>query len=258
VRPDISIIVPTRGRPDKIARLIESAGQHHNVEIVVGCDDDDETMRNPEPAPGVKYVHGSRHDTLGALFNTLAAASRGHWLMAMGDDYAIDTPDWPAILLACGKQARKRGVLYAHDPHHPGLTTIFCIHRRTYEMAGYFAAPIFPYWFIDTWWDEVGEMTGLKLEMPINVWLPDGRGETTGMRDLAFWVRVFEATRLMRERLAVEILGGAVPDGRLLYVQARVAHLSDPAFLAQWGRSDGSEPSERYLRAKAAAEEMMT
>jgi hypothetical protein len=40
-------------------------------------------------------------------------------------------------------------------------------------------------------------------------------------------------------------------------VQARVAHLSDPAFLAQWGRSDGSEPSERYMRAKLIAERML-
>lgn len=259
MRPKISILVPTRGRPEKIARLLESVGRSDKVEVIVGCDDDDETMRGCVGLSSARIVYAPRHNTLGALYNTLAERAKGDWLMAMADDYVIDTAGWPSILLSYGRRLpNKTGVLFAHDPHHPGFTTIYCIHRRVYAMAGYFAAPFFPYWFVDTWWDEIGEMTGLKLEMPINVWLPDGRGETHGMRDLAFWVRLFEATRPMREAVAREMLGHAVPESRLALVRARVAHLSDPAFLAQWGRDDGSEPSARYLRAKAVAEEMMT
>ena len=216
-------------------------------------------MQNGAGDYGVRFIYSPRHDTLGALYNSLVEQARGDWLMAMADDYVIDTAGWPSVLTRYGRRLpNKIGVLFAHDPHHPDFTTIYCIHRRVYAMAGYFAAPFFPYWFTDTWWDEIGEMTGLKLEMPINVWLPDGRGETQGMRDLAFWVRFFEATRPMREAVAREMLGHAVPESRMALVRARVAHLSDPVFLREWGRTDAGEPSERYLRAKAVAEEMMT
>jgi len=261
VKPDISILVPTRGRPEKIARLLASIGQHDNVEVIVGVDDDDPDMQYAEPwaiAPYHRVVTGPRHNTLGALFNTMAAQAHGDWLMAMGDDYVLETADWPAILLECGKRLPlSMGVMFARDPHHPNFPTIFCINRVVYDLAGYFVPPFFPYWFVDTWWDEISVMTGLRLEMPIDVALPDGRGETQGMRDLKFWVKVFERTRSMRVRVARDILGYSVPPDRRALVEARVAHLSDPVFRAKWGRSDGTPPSERYLAAKLTAERLL-
>jgi GT2 family glycosyltransferase len=268
---DISILVPTRGRPEKLYRLIESIGPYPNVEIIVGCDDDDDTMQQGPTHENVRFIHGLRHDTLGALFNTLAAEAQGDWLMAMGDDYVMETPDWPAIMLNCAKQMpRNVGVMFARDPHHPNFTTIFAIHRNTYSKVGYFVPPYFPYWFVDTWWDEIAEITGIKMEMPIDVSLPDGRGETQGLRDFPFWLQVFNYTRPMRVKDSLSLLKLAFEEGagypaqiiadlqnRQNHVRARVAHLNDLNKQAEIAKGVTGEPSLRYLKVKAEGEKLI-
>lgn len=275
MRPDISILVPTRGRPEKIKRLLESLGQHKNVEVIVGVDDDDMAMLTAEPwatAPFHKVITGPRHQTLGALFNTLAAEAKGSWLMAMGDDYVMETEGWPKILLNCGKQMPHNvGVMFARDPLHPNFPTIFCIHRNTYSKVGYFAAPFFPYWFVDTWWDEIAELTGIKLEMPIDVSCPDGRGETQGLRDFPFWLQVFNSARPMRVKDAMAMLKVAFPGGndpyaaqviqtlpqRQAHCASKVAHLGTLDFQATIAGKVQGEPSERYISAKAKGQELI-
>ncbi len=275
MKPDISILVPTRGRPEKIHRLVRSLepDKNLNIEIVIGLDDDDPIglAFGDSPSPNVRVITGPRHDTLGALFNTLAAEAKGDWLMAMGDDYVMDTPNWPAILLNCGKQLpRNVGVMFAKDPHHPNFTTIFCVHRNTYNKVGYFAAPFFPYWFVDTWWDEIAELTGIKMEMPIDVSLPDGRGETQGLRDFPFWLQVFNYSRPMRLKDSLAMLKLAFADGdpypkqiladiqnRQNHCAARVAHLSSLERQAKIGAGVKGEPTERYLRAKAKGQDLI-
>lgn len=271
MKPDISILVPTRGRPEKITRLLDSLGEHANVEVIVGCDDDDPTMEATPVYRNVRFIHGPRHDTLGALFNTLAAEAKGDWLMAMGDDYVMETENWAEILLNCGKQLPLRyGVMFARDPHHPNFTTIFCIHRNTYSKLGYFTPSFFPYWFVDTWWDEIAEITGIKLEMPIDVGLPDGRGETQGLREFPFWLKVFNATRPMRAKDGLTIMKTAFTEGdpyaaqimqsfpqRMNHVEQRVAHLNNLELQAKIGSGVHGEPTERYLKAKAYGEKLI-
>lgn len=272
MKPDISILVPTRGRPEKIERLIASIGDYPNVEVIVGCDDDDPSMeKGPGYPKSVRIIHSPRHETLGALFNKLAVEARGGWLMAMGDDYMIDTSDWPAILLNCAKQLpRNIGVMFARDPLHPGFPTIYAISRNTYGKLGYFAPPYFPYWFMDTWWDEIAELTGIKLEMPIDVSCPDGRGKTQGLRDFPFWLQVFNSTRPMRVKDSLALLKVAFSEGdpyagqvvqtlpqRQQTCIARVAHLSAPAFQASIATRGDGEPSERYSAAKAKGQDLI-
>jgi len=56
-------------------------------------------------------------------------------------------------------------------------------------------AEAFPFWFTDTWLDEIALMLGRKAPVRVE-WKPQGqRGKTTRMRDLAFWAWVFEAAR---------------------------------------------------------------
>lgn len=272
MKPNISILVPTRSRPEKMLRLVQNVAGYRNIEVVIGVDEDDPTPFTAEMIPegaNAKIVLRPRHETLGAVFNTLASNSRGQWLMAMGDDYVIDTPDWPQIVLNCGKQLpRNAGVMYCRDPLHPGFPTIFCISRDQYAKLGYFVPPFFPYWFIDTWWDELAELTGIKMEMHIDVSCPDGRGKTQGLRDFPLWLQVFNVTRPMRVKDAIAILDmcgeknyidqvmQSLPQRQQVCAN-RVAHLGSPQFLAEVGSRAEGEPSERYLAAKKRGEELI-
>ena len=157
--PDISVIIPSRGRPDKLARCIQSLGFHTNIEVLVGLDDDDPELQRNRAAMPCFHVIGPRHRTLGALVNTLAAKATGKYLFFLGDDYVIEQPDWPQrILDAAAKLPNDIGVLYPRCKFHKNFANLPIISRKHYEALGYFMSPIFPYWFIDTWHDEVSEL----------------------------------------------------------------------------------------------------
>src|SRR5262249_23234449 len=203
VARDISVLIPSRGRPDKLARCVASLGCHPNVEIIVGLDTDDAT--SPEAARalrdqfGIEPMVGPRAKTLGALVNDLAARSAGKYLFFLGDDNVLGSPDWPArILRAARALPRRYGVLYPRCMLHPGFATLPIISRATYRRLGYYMVPYFPFWFIDTWWDEIGELMGAKIEVDLDALQIDGKGETHGLINLKFWADFFDATRPMR------------------------------------------------------------
>ena len=274
VARDISVLIPSRGRPDKLARCIASLGCHPNVEIIVGLDTDDAT--SPEAARalrgqfGIEPMVGPRAKTLGALVNDLAARSAGKYLFFLGDDNVLGSPDWPArILRAARALPRRYGVLYPRCMLHPGFATLPIISRATYRTLGYYMVPYFPFWFIDTWWDEIGELMGAKIEVDLDALQVDGKGETHGLIDLKFWADFFEATRPMRIKDATTLAREAYSRPQAQSVIAdlpyrasvcarRTAHLTTPEFLAYWEQRADHPPSARYREAKAEAEAMLT
>jgi hypothetical protein len=270
---DISVLLPSRRRPEKLLRCVTSLGSHPNVEIIVGLDNDDAT--HPDAARalrerfGIEAIVGPRAKTLGALVNDLAARSAGKYLFFLGDDNVIGSPDWPArILRAADRLPRKYGVLYPRCMFHPGFATLPIISRATYRTLGYYMAPFFPFWFIDTWWDEIGDLMGAKIEVDLDALQIEGKGETHGLVDLAFWAEVFAATRPLRAKDAMTLAryaygrqqAQAMLDSlpyRLSLCAQKTAHLTTPDFIAYWERHADQPPSPRYLEAKAEAETML-
>lgn len=265
----MSVIIPSRGRPMGLLRAVRSCG--NGAEVIVGLDDDDalEPKAN-EMLRGMSHVFAvvmPRHKTLGALANALARRSRGQYLFFLADDYVIDEPDWVARLTDAASALPNRiGVLFPADPLHPGFPGQPIISRRVFDTLGYFMSPHFPFWFADTWWDEIGRMSGLLAGAGFSVHAPDGKGETHGMADLAFWVDFFERTRLLRVRDALKLGGMAFKDWRARLAAdvssqqmcaLRTEHLRDPIFLERWSKKGDAPPSERYLEAKADAERVL-
>lgn len=273
-QPDISVLIPSRGRPDALARCIASLGNHANVEILVGLDDDD-------PNPGIfldremdvtaKVFTWPRHPTLGALLNHLAAESKGRYLMMLGDDHVIDEPNWSQMVVdGFAALPNEVGVLYPACEHHPGFPSITVISRRAYEAVGYYYPPFFPYWFGDTWWDEMAILVGQKRELPFAVRQPDGKGETHGLIDLPFWLNFFDRTRPMRLKDALTLARNAYPANdprgqkmfdelnvRQQFCVDRMAHWNNPGMVDAWADKSASPPSARYAEVKAQAEALL-
>jgi hypothetical protein len=268
----LSVLIPTRGRPDScLATLKSFEPVPDNVEIILGIDDDDATRERLIAAvsgiKGVRAIVGPRFDTLAMLLNALYVASVGKYVLAFCDDYEIGIKNYADIILESAKQLPLGyGVLYLHDPSHPDFSSIFCLSRKTVEVNdGHFSPPWFPFWFGDTWWDEIGDMMDAKIAVPIEVKIPQGRGETQGLCEVYFWAELFHATRPMRGGVARkmialaydeakqgEIVEGLPLKGKQLF--AKTEHLLHPQFIRQFdAKQSGS--SERYDRAKRAAEE---
>lgn len=95
---DFSLLTPTRGRPERLERLLESlADTTHRpdrLEVVLGLDADD-PHRPPKTYPfPVVVAAGPPNRTMGQLNLDGFRASRGRWIMLLNDDVVVRTPNW--------------------------------------------------------------------------------------------------------------------------------------------------------------------
>ncbi len=278
--PLVSVIIPSRRRPDKLERCVRSLWSNRGdskIEIIIGLDDDDETRAEYEKrladlgAP-VSIIVGPRPLTMGGLINELAKHVTGRWLMAFVDDCTIETPDWPARIAEEGMRLPRRvGVLHLRDDFHAGFASYPIMSREMVAAVGYVHVPYFAFWFNDTWWDEIGILLNLKREVPVQVTMPDGRGKTNGLTDLAFWAEFFTETRPERVRDALKLLKLAYDDGdpavgtfmanlasRQNFCAQKISTLRNPRVAAHFEATmAGSPPAPHYPDVKAAAEAKM-
>ena len=274
----ISVLVPERGRPEMLERLIcsliDTAGSDHQYEILVAIDNDDPEWVDREPLAHshTRYLRRPRPVTLGEKLNEMAREARGDIFWFIANDMVIETADWPAKFReACAKLPNGMGVPFVHDDLHQDHAAYWLMTRKMRDAIGFYAAPWFPYWFIDTVANEWGILLGVRFEIDVKVSAPEGRGKTHGLVDLPFWVHFFNETRPMRVRDAINLASIAYGEGsrgqaevmsriasRNAECVARSQHLSSPMFLERWSDTAASPPSPQYPEVKAYAERQLT
>lgn len=284
-RPDISVLIPVRGRPQETAECIRSllarAAGDPRIEILLAVDHDDDAghgwypaLYNTEPRLQDPRVHAwlwDRPPTLGDKLNRLAKEAKGDILWFLANDYMMHTEGWPDIFReAVRRNPNGLGVPYPRDALHPDHSAFPILTRKMCEAVGYFMAPWFPYWFVDTWWDEIGILTDTRREILCEVAHQGERGKSHGLIDLTFWAGVFEETRPMRARDALilaKLAWGEDSDNfaavanqlnqRSALCAQRVAHLRHPGFVEHWEGQAASPPSPQYPEVKAKAEALV-
>jgi glycosyl transferase/beta-hydroxylase protein BlmF len=170
----ISILCPTRGRPESVKRLLESieATAAKIPEVILYIDDDDETMRDFVCRDfvyrgHVKKVVGPRI-TLSECWNECAKIAAGDILMHGGDDIIFESKRWDVQVRRAFGACDDR-ILFVHgDDGHWGdqFGTHGFIHRAWMETVGYFVPPYFSSDFNDTWLNEVANALGRRLFLP--------------------------------------------------------------------------------------------
>jgi hypothetical protein len=164
------------------------------------------------------------------------------------------------------------GTAWPHDRlHGREFCTAPVITRRMRDRIGFFAPPWFPFWFHDTWLEEMGAFVGWRRPLAARIVAPEGRGATQNLRDLAFWAALFDATRPARTSLAlrmIEEMHAERPalqatlklgmDGVARFYERRNRRLASPvrAKVIEWGRGARGAPGPRYLAARREAEAM--
>lgn len=158
---EIVIIVPTRGRPDNMKRLIESWSQRTQgkSEIVMVLDEDDyENYFGIEPwSASPHIIVGERRD-LCEKTNILIpiALKQDHKIFcSVGDDHVFLTPGWEDRIIEW--QNANKGICYCNDLlQFENLPTNVFIHRDIIEPLGYMAPPVLEHYFIDNYWKDLG------------------------------------------------------------------------------------------------------
>lgn len=185
----LSILVPSRGRPESISRLwhavIATAERPTEIEIRVRLDDDDPTRaRYPlitatstRFAP-VAYTRGPRI-RLAASWNEQAeqAAAAGATHLALwGDDNIPVTQGWDRMLLD-RLEADGPGFVYGRDgvwdgtydtkvPGHLVLPTAVVMPVEVYRALGWVSAPGLTHLCIDVAWRDLGVAAGCLFYEP--------------------------------------------------------------------------------------------
>ncbi len=174
----ISVLLPSRGRPESLAASIGSlrdlAHQSVDIEVLVAADDDDPPTIRAARDIGAEVLVSPRYgyDRLHMYVNTLAHRARGEWLLLWNDDARMLTPGW-------GRRVSEApiGVLW---PAHNGsqfLNVFPAVHRSIVEALGHFS--LSPH--CDSWMQDVAEAVGAHHHIDVAV-LHD-RFDLTGGHD---------------------------------------------------------------------------
>lgn len=174
--PRISILCPTRGRPDNLLRLIRTALDTASgpIEFVFYVDDDDQPTRalltelnGRVPGLILSMLVGPRI-LLSEAWNRCAEIARAEILMHAGDDITFESNGWDDNVIHAFEAYPDRLVFVHGDDRLQGrnLGTHGFLHRRWVDVIGYFVPPYFSSDYNDTWLTEVADMLDRRVYLP--------------------------------------------------------------------------------------------
>ena len=174
----ISLLCPTRGRPDRAANLLTSvmATQTQDNELLFCLQEDDPMLKHYTPEVKRRAIM-SQPKTTSHYWNLLAEKSQGEILMLLGDDVTCKTPGWDKrfnevydqypdgifnIKFLDGRNKPGRPLPQAPNElpaPHPVIS------RRWYEALGYFTYPGLRHYCVDDWIDTIAKTLGRSINL---------------------------------------------------------------------------------------------
>lgn len=165
----ISLLVPSRGRPDSLCRLLNSIERTTwgEWEIVVRLDTDDPRAGEYPLGPRLRQLRGPR-TVLSRCWNECAEAASGDVLWHGGDDVVFRTLGWDEIVCG-GFPADGIAFVHGHDlsPNGHWLGTHGFLTREWVEIVGRFVPPHFASDYNDLWLVEVADAIDRHVYVPI-------------------------------------------------------------------------------------------
>lgn len=165
----ISILCPTRGRPENVKRLLDSLRDTSSVmpEVVFYTDDDDFVLPELYNIAGARTITGPRI-CLSEMWNRCAEVATGEILMHAGDDIIFRTKGWDDQVRRAFAAFQDRLIFVHGDDGVYGdkFGTHGFLHRAWIDAVGYFCPPYFSSDFNDTWFNEV--FNGLRRRVALN------------------------------------------------------------------------------------------
>lgn len=165
----ISLLLPTRQRPEWLERLwnsaLDTADKPEELELVVYIDDDDKSYDKLKlKTTNVTFVFGPRlHDgevNLSVKWNKCWEQARGDYFMHCGDDIVFRTRSWDtAIKEAIDARPGKICFAWCNDTSDESQRNEFgthgFIHRNWTDIIGRFVPPYFVSDYNDTHFNDV-------------------------------------------------------------------------------------------------------
>ena len=171
----IAVLLPSRGRPENVTRLLSSiqktARVPSRVHTYIRIDNDDGVMgphvmrlRNACPTP-LEFQIGPRVP-LAAMWNSLWASADADIYMFCADDSEFESEAWDEQVAA--EFWKDRLVLVFGDDglQHENLATHWFVSHEACERLGYFCKPEYEAIYMDTWIDDIYRRAGKMRYLP--------------------------------------------------------------------------------------------
>jgi GT2 family glycosyltransferase len=159
----ISVLIPTRNRPDllakSIASLINTKGPGE-IEFILRLDDDDVSDHKHLPIATYFIIVGPRIGWVNnhVMLDECAQKAKGDWLMAWNDDVLMETPEWNTKL-ETGHDAATPCVLN----FCPGGNDFPVVSKTFYKVLGHWAR----HTHADTYIQYVSCGTNTEIKVPL-------------------------------------------------------------------------------------------
>lgn len=174
----ISLLLPTRGRPDFFGSMLETAyltTSPGSVEAVAYVDEDDPAAGYYEKLATtwaernlhVRILTGPRL-VLSVAWNTCAEEAVGDLLMLAADDIRFRHPGWDeAVETVFAAIPDRIAYVYGNDDiHNFRLGTHGIVSDEWRRAVGYFVPPYFTSDYNDAWLHDVARMAGRAIWLP--------------------------------------------------------------------------------------------
>ena len=159
----ISVLFPTRNRPNSVRRVIETAQEtsQFDNEFLAYVDEDDTS----EQVPGVTYIQGPRI-VLSQTFNELYKHANNNVIMFCSDDVAFRTNCWD---LAVINSFPNDGIAFVHGDdgvNGDKFGTHGFLRREWIDTVGYVLPPYFSADYADNWINALADSIGRRIYIP--------------------------------------------------------------------------------------------
>jgi hypothetical protein len=171
----ISILLPTRHRPDGLRRVIDTALHtsviSHNLEFVAYVDNDDTSYDKDFPELVIR--RGPRI-VLSNMWNKCAELAKGDIFMQGNDDILFKTHGWDIKVEFAFEQSKSK-ILMVHGSDGSGSGHRSArgefgphpfLHRRWFETLGYVTPPYFSSDYGDTWINDLANALDCRSYIP--------------------------------------------------------------------------------------------
>lgn len=186
----ISILCPSRGRPELAQRMIktinETVSDQKNIEIKLYLNDDDPTLEKYKKLIDKRYYKIGPNQSPAYSWNLLADEAKHDILFLAGDDITFKTQKWDLKIKECfdryddkicmvvpwdGKTEDWRKDL----PDQPIIkvpvgikigSPHFAVHRNWMKTLGYFVPPFFWHFYVDTYTQKVANKLDRLIFLP--------------------------------------------------------------------------------------------
>ena len=175
---DISILLPTRGRPKPLEHclrtLLDRAKDPSRIEVMLAFDNDDvenikhfvDVIQPYLDDLGVEYS-AIQFERLGYMrlneyLNELAQHSQGSWLFFWNDDAVMKTQDWDQVIR---DSAQEFYLLRAETNHEHPYAIFPILPKKWVEITGHLS----PHQINDAWTSQVAWMLDIVKTIPVMI-----------------------------------------------------------------------------------------